>query len=69
LEQAVMARSGQQQNRPKSDHTVLNDAHITFPCEQQFSPPTGRMRIDKQRDDGPHGKGIEKQPVKPILIL
>jgi hypothetical protein len=41
---------------------------MPFPCEEQFSPPMTRMRIDKQRYEGAHGKDIEIQAIKPISV-
>jgi hypothetical protein len=63
-----MARASRYQNRCQSDQTVLKDAHITFPREEKFNLPLDRVRIHQQRDEGAHGKGIEKQTVKPIFV-
>jgi len=61
-----MAGTREKEDRCKDDQTVLNDTHITYPCEERFGPQ--KARVDKQRYEGHHGKGIEKQSIKPIFI-
>jgi hypothetical protein len=63
-----MARTSQYQNCRQSDQTILNDPQMAFPCEEQFSLPTSRIRIHEQRHEGAHGKDIEKQPIKPVPV-
>ena len=63
-----MSPSTYSQNRCQSDHTVLNDAQMTFPSEEHFNPPMARMGIDQQRQECDYGKGIEEQSVKPVAV-